>query len=272
MMKSFLLLATLFFLVGCQTPKTKLQEETEARSKSTAEILSKDIVLLDARPPFDLATAPIKQATPVLWRDFVKRQGPFENDLEADLFFHARRMARLGIKPESEVIVIGRGSKGEGEEGRLAWTLRYLGVKNVNFKSMDEFRFPPQWMAAPDRQPVPIWRPEIQKDLIIQPQDLKKQLKSDADLIIVQVTDDPGHRMSSKQIGEHLKKDVSWAQLTDMSAEKRKSFFKEFLGESKATIAVVDPKGIKAASVTLWLRDAGYNSRFLAVGTKAAFP
>ena len=45
-------------------------------------------------------------------------------------------LARAGIAPDSSVVVLGRGLQGEGEEGRIAWMLAYLGVPNIQFANI----------------------------------------------------------------------------------------------------------------------------------------
>ena len=60
--------------------------------------------------------------------------------LARDLFKVTRRLALLGISPNKKIVVVGNGAKGEGEEGRLAWTLLYLGIPHVQVVGLEHFK------------------------------------------------------------------------------------------------------------------------------------
>lgn len=258
-------LLAIFLSAACQTAQTRLTEEREVKSKAANEVLAKNVVLLDARPPFLVAAEPIAQAIPIQWRDFATRQAPFENALEADLFFHARKLARLGIGPETPVIVLGRGLNGEGEEGRLAWTLRYMGVKDVQFMTADEFRFPMQNYPKPDRSAVPMWKPQLATELNIEAQQFLDGLKSGHPFSVLEVKDKSSIK-TEVRIPKGLRREIQWSRLSVMKIEERKQFFRDMLGSNPAPIVVVDSDGVKAAAATLWLREAGYPASCLCTG------
>lgn len=254
-------LLAVFLSEGCQTAQTRLTEEREVKSKAAQEILSKNVVLLDARPPFNVAAEPIAQAIPIQWRDFATRQAPFENALDADLFFHARRLARMGIGPDTPVIVLGRGASGEGEEGRLAWTLRYMGVKDVKFMTADQFRFPTQNYPSPDRSAVPIWKPEIAEELLIDVKPFLEGVKENKFAIIAVENFVPVVQIPKPT-------EIPWDKISKLSPESRTKLLKDLLGAKSEKLVVVDSDGVKAASATLWLREAGYQASCLCSGLK----
>src|SRR6476659_7528071 len=72
----------------------------------------------------------------------------------------------MGIGPDTPVLVIGKGLSSDGEEGRVAWTLAYLGVKNVQFSEMESLKF--RLTNSVEQNPpagVPPWKPELVGDL-----------------------------------------------------------------------------------------------------------
>ena len=264
-LKKPLALGLYFVLISCQSPETKLHEEREVKSKATREAVSKKVVFLDARPPFIVATEVIPQALAVDWHDFTTHQPPNENTLVNDLYFHARRLARMGIALDTPVVVLGRGLRGEGEEGRLAWTLRYLGLQNVKFSSEDQFRFSAQSNPLPEPIAVPIWKPQLRDHLLLNVSGAKRELAKGAQLIEVEgkmARPPPG--TPSHQMKNHPT--LSWPEIYLLSLEKRKEIFSQKLGLPKGVIIVADQDGVKAATVTLWLHEAGYDARCLCEG------
>ncbi|MBI4818370.1 MAG: sulfurtransferase [Deltaproteobacteria bacterium] len=86
-------------------------------------------VILDARG--SAAKAPFVRGTRVVdWmdmRDGIGRTGRLDDDLSAV----ARELERAGARWDRKVYVIGAMGHGWGEEGRIWWTLRYLGHPHV---------------------------------------------------------------------------------------------------------------------------------------------
>lgn len=239
--RSLLVACAVMSLVACSSiPETKLHEEREAKTEAARELMKSKPVVLDARPAFVAATEPIGPALTVEWRDFTTQTNSYPNTLVADLYFHARRLARMGITPDTPVIVLGRGAGGEGEEGRLAWTLKYMGVKDVRFMSADRFRFPRQEYPAPEPQAAPIWKPDLQQDLFVPYRDVRTELKAGAKLIRV-----------TKE----------WEVLAPLSLERRQALFEKSYGPPPQNLIVLDNKGVRSAGLTLWLVEAGYRAR-----------
>jgi thiosulfate/3-mercaptopyruvate sulfurtransferase len=138
MMKSALLLLMTMILAACASTEVRSKTNT-ARRNSIAPVAGlPDIefadatVVIDARPSFVFGFEHIPRAINLQWDDFSQAEPSQKGVLQSDLFSVARRLARLGISPESKVIVVGRGLHGIGEEGRIAWMLAYLGVSRVS--------------------------------------------------------------------------------------------------------------------------------------------
>jgi thiosulfate/3-mercaptopyruvate sulfurtransferase len=124
--------------IGCVTKPTKVTESsTRGFGAATAlmgpVLLDESTVILDARPAFEYSMARVPRSLNINWVDFSERDPMARGWPQKDSFAAARRLARMGISPTSKVVVFGLGPDGQGEEGRVAWLLAYLGVENVQF-------------------------------------------------------------------------------------------------------------------------------------------
>jgi thiosulfate/3-mercaptopyruvate sulfurtransferase len=170
-------------LVGCGLKPTRAYEIEPRFSPAGAGAgsegsltepiaLTADTVVIDARRPFDFATSRIPRSLSMQWSDFTQPMPAQRGVLQADLFQVARRLARAGVDLDAPVVVVGYGRAGSGEEGRIAWMLRYLGVKQVRFASFLYFPGPfaslspipsPDAAGAPPDEPpqrnAPMWKP-----------------------------------------------------------------------------------------------------------------
>jgi len=148
-----MILFTCVLAAACQMKPTKTggtqQREFDlVVNKATKPlVLTDNMVVLDARPAFDYG----------LNRVVGSHHFPYENlaetsesgELMRDRRKLAQRLALIGLTPDTPVVVIGNGPMGNGEEGRLAWTLLYLGFKDVQTASIEMFRKNLTQMATP---------------------------------------------------------------------------------------------------------------------------
>ena len=154
-------------ILGCSLSPTKVYTVQSVDLAGLTKSLDKPIkvtdktILIDARPTFEYAVAHLAGAVNVQWVEFADLRGPFPGRLKADLQSEARKLARLGITPKSHVVVVGSGLNGRGEEGRLAWTLLYLGVKNVEVAHVDSLGLYYSNMDVPPKENVPYWEPQL---------------------------------------------------------------------------------------------------------------
>lgn len=94
------------------------------------------VAILDVRPQKDFAKGHLPRAQHMEWED--TRAGIFERGsliggkLPDDLGALVALFAEHGVSLERPVLVCGAPSSGWGEEGRIAWTLLYLGHPNVH--------------------------------------------------------------------------------------------------------------------------------------------
>ena len=202
------LIAFAIFNFGCQTKPT-VARETVSRSFGGSQALlgpialSEDVVIVDTRSSFDFLMARIPRSVSVNWSDYSEREPSQRGWPQKDLFAAARRLARMGIAPDSKVVVLGQGLAGEGEEGRVAWFLAYLGIEDIRFgrfgsvKSrlttealpestkplFEDERIESSRSLQPPEPPAtgkPIWKPQVVSSLIVTREELRGAVSNNA--------------------------------------------------------------------------------------------
>lgn len=172
-MKYFVFM-TAFLFISCQQKPTQVTSQqpilTENSSVGGKEwvqsYLKRDPVILDVRSPFDFNLAHVPTAINVRWEDFSQRDPHSRGLLDTDSFGLARRLSLIGIDPDRPVLILGKALEGSAEEGRIAWTLQVLGVKNVytmNYKSLRSLRV----QDAPNPENKPYWKPKVDESLTV---------------------------------------------------------------------------------------------------------
>lgn len=168
--KVALLFLSVAVLTSCQSPSTKgsASESTVVDPKAeAARVLGLQPAVLDARAPLDYGVSHVPGAVNVLWSDFGRPGSRDPGVLDPDHFALARRLALWGITPEKPVLVIGfAGARDQGEAGRVAWMLRFLGVNQVFVGSDAVYRGTiPRGVARPRNEPS--WIPSVRQELEI---------------------------------------------------------------------------------------------------------
>jgi thiosulfate/3-mercaptopyruvate sulfurtransferase len=203
------------------------------------------------------------------WSDFTQHEEPFEGELEKDLFFHARRLARLGIDPSTPVIVVGLGPQGHGEEGRVAWTLKYLGVKNVSFASIDHFSLPLTSEEAPPRESKSLWKPQVDDSLLVDRKTMLKLITKPRDTKAPVIVDVRTHQEYLGKTSTALNKEIPdigainipWTEFFDshgLIVPAMKQKLEAVAITPEKVLYVISEKGVESAAVTLALRELGY--------------
>ncbi len=142
-MRIFLAIVALL-LAACQMKPTKTggtqQREFEVVvSKSSKPLeLNEKMVILDARSAFDYGLNRVVGSHHFPWENLA--ESAETGEILRDQRKLAQRLALMGLTPSTPIVVIGNGPSGNGEEGRLAWTLLYLGYKDVQTANIELFR------------------------------------------------------------------------------------------------------------------------------------
>jgi 3-mercaptopyruvate sulfurtransferase SseA len=152
-------------LTSCTTKPTRMHDNQQVHQLGTEHLLEPikivpETIVVDARISFDYSMSHIPHSVSLQWADFTEPEKDQKGVIQGDHFAVTRRLARYGIGPDVPVVVVGHGLKGEGEEGRIAWTLTYLGVKKVQFADIDSLGVH-QTNVTDENPPksVPIWKP-----------------------------------------------------------------------------------------------------------------
>lgn len=259
--------------LGCQTPPTVIHESEPTQVKKGDGRESSEInwVVIDARPSFEYSLSHVPGAISMRWEDFSQKEEPYLGLLEKDLYFHARRLARMGIGPKTPVMILGRGPKGEGEEGRLAWTLKVLGVENVRFNHVDNFSTPFRNQEPPPLAAVPLWKPEVDSSLFIDKKEFLKlvmsprsQLQSPI-IIDVRIESDylgKGQSRISKKAPDIGAMNIPWTNFIDSKGQANSEIVAKLtqVGIAKdRDIVLIDEKGVRSATAAMVLRELGFN-------------
>lgn len=200
----FLFFVFLVFATGCQTKPTVVRETVSRSFEGSRALLgpielSDEVIVADARSPFDYSMARVPRSVSINWADYTETAPNQRGWPQKDLFAAARRLARLGIGPKSKVVVLGQGADGQGEEGRVAWMLAYLGVSDVRFGRFGSVKSRITTEALPESaqsaftdesskrslQPAepptaaqPLWKPEVVSSLIVTREEILGAMKN----------------------------------------------------------------------------------------------
>ncbi len=281
------LLFVLFMLAGCQTKPT-VARDNPVRKMESAERLMEPIaitpetVVVDARPRFDYSMAHIPRSISLQWSDFSEPEPTQRGVLQNDLYAITRRLARLGIGPGSHVVVVGRGSQGEGEEGRIAWMLAFLGVSRVQFADLAYFKVNmTNVMEDPAAKSAPIWKPEPIASLNVTRDEMQKAINKRAverpmetpysgEPVLYRFIDVRGGRDylgregfgAEKQVPNMDATNIPWKEFFTKGLRPdpsiREKLEKAGIGPQHRII-VFDQLGVSSAAVTLALRGMGYD-------------
>lgn len=267
-MKWGLLVASLLaVLVGCQQKPTKIvTQEPVIGENITAERLMKDNpVILDARPSFEFNLAHVPGAINVRWEDFSQQNPKSRGLLQPDLFALARRLSLIGVDPQTKVLVLGKGSQGAGEEGRVAWTLKVLGVKEVYTVLHTSYREMNPTKEAPLVQNKPYWKPEVAETLTTDFKDFKNLVsKVDSSVVVIDVRSAQEYALRNLSQIKDVKATVINVNWTDFFGEKglpdkkieRALYEKNISKDTK--ILVISNHGVRSGAVTYALNFLGY--------------
>lgn len=165
-------------LVRCQLAPTR----SSSRQSRPLEILvdkskkpvavTEQTVVLDARDQFEYGLNRILNSHHFPWENLAENRKtgePLRDQRKA-----AQRLALLGITLATPIVVVGVGPAGDGEEGRLAWNLMYLGFQDVQVASIDLFRQSLTQTPTPPPRNVPLWKPNILNNMIVDKAAFKK--------------------------------------------------------------------------------------------------
>jgi hypothetical protein len=163
----FFFSSTLLFGPSCQQKATIISNSGEMILKSPSvghkikQQLSpeKKTVVFDVRRKFDFEAFHLPGSLNFNFDEIQVRNAQGNYVLNPDLFKISRRLAHYGVEPSTQVLLIGYGPSGKGEEAAMAFYLQLLGLPTTVATSIDNFRAHP--FPAHSLESVPIWKPKV---------------------------------------------------------------------------------------------------------------
>jgi thiosulfate/3-mercaptopyruvate sulfurtransferase len=286
------------------------QDPTQVREESSAAIAShyqgtfdlkkipENTVFVDARTAFEYGLGHLQGSVNIQWQDFAQADEPYRGLLLPDAVAMARRLALYGIDPDTPVIVLGKGILSDespdskqmhsrASEGRVAWMLRYLGVKNVTWSQLDFFHGK---MVQGEMEPVKnkeYWMPELQTDLLVSQEALlqdAKIAKTETDAVILIDVRSEKEYLDKNSLNKFSNVplteagvnaanppeptkinfdtiNVPWVEFFDEQGHVNSSIEKRLVSvgiRKDQKIYVLSNQGVRSAWITLMLRNLGF--------------
>lgn len=275
--KNLVSIFILLLVAGCQQAPTRVFESHDYSGHRLSDKLGDPIVVtsktivLDARRPFDHTMFHLQGAKQLSWEEFTQ-PGALNGKLDSDLSKMARRFARLGIEPDSEVVITGYGKKGLGEEGRLAWTLYYLGVQNVQVAGIQYFKNGITQKDSPVRKNMPYWDAKPSFTVLAEYADVRAVLSNPARasqknktiIIDVRSKDEFFNRQTFKPIGvtpDIHAIHIPYPEFIDEQGRPNQELAKKLLAlgiKKSDRIVLISNRGLRSAAGTFSLLSMGF--------------
>ena len=299
MLRFFIAAAVVKSLCSCAIKPTvtteNFQRKTVFAPTPEAFEIFPDSAVLDVREPFEYSTGHIPNAHSLQWSDFTESNPEQRGVLQSDLYAAARRLARMGIGPDTKVAVVGKGIGGHGEEGRVAWMLLYLGVKDVRFASESVYKGHRVTqdvvnLGSPQSGPstlkgatkdAPVWKPSPLRSLNVTRSEVQFALNSgvqhkpvkfkNAEPVVYQIIDvrNSGDYLGQNGFGagHHIPNmnavNIPWQEFFTPQMKFRREMRSQLeavgiLPEHR--VIVVDEGGVGSGAVTVALRALGFSN------------
>lgn len=268
-MKAFkiLFLIGLFFLVSCQTQPTKVNEKlTTGPEKIRSVIIQPNTVVLDVRPYMQYMNGHLPNARHVQVDHFFERKVPFKGLILKDLSSITKRLSLLGVDPSKTIVVVGQGENGQGEEGRMAWLLSYLGVNDVSFIKESSLQLKRVSGEPGLFENVEVWKPQVNPELLVTKKEIlaiSKAPQSNSATLILDVRTQPEYLKQDSLKPRWTKNimNISWQEfiLENGRPDPTITARLESVGVTRARpIVVISDQGVRSALVTMALRELGF--------------
>lgn len=267
-----ILTLTITLTTSCQQKPTKivaqdsLMNGTLASGSFSVENLMKEKpVILDVRPAFEFNLSHVPGAINVQWEDFSQQNPKHRGLLQTDLFALARRLSLIGIDPDTKVVVLGKGPQGAGEEGRVAWTLKVLGIHDVYTLHYTSYRQMNVTKEVPPVENKPYWKPQVQESLMVGLKEFKDQvIKTDNDVVVLDVRSSQEfalHNLSQMKNVKAAIKNIDWKDFFDDKGLPTKGVEQKLVADKitmDTKIFILSNHGVRSGAAAYALRFLGY--------------
>jgi thiosulfate/3-mercaptopyruvate sulfurtransferase len=168
----YLALIVLLVVVGCEVAPTKIVEtqrhellQVVEKTQKPLTLENDDLVILDARSSFDYGLDRVRGSLRFGWETLA--EDAHSGELLRDVRQAALRLSLVGLTPDTPILVVGYGQLGQGEEGRLAWNLLYLGFQDVQVSSVGALRKSMTQELSPQAKNATYWKVSPREELQI---------------------------------------------------------------------------------------------------------
>lgn len=266
-------------LAGCQLADTKTKDtrtvprEWYGQEQLKPIEINEKTVFLDARPAFEYGLSHVPGSIRVGWEEFTDGGSQRSGILIKDLSKATKRLALLGIDKDTPVLVIGKGRDGDGEAGRLAWTLHYLGVKNVQVVHIAYFKSKLTQSETEPRANVPEWKYELREEELIPFDEMKKFIVArkphdDKKVQLIDVRTQEEYFAKSKDGSAYLTPEmptinISWQEFIDPMGRPDPAIVDKLKSVGfgpNDRVLLISNKGARSAATLMALKELGYKN------------
>lgn len=272
-------------LVGCSQ-----KQAADANSTNTTTYINNDllvstdwlkdnldkVVILDARDSKVYAAKHITNAINVTWQQFTDMEGKKPGDKGWGTLLEASKLAdavgKLGIDGTKTIVVYGAPPSGWAEDGRIAWTLKSAGLKNVKilnggYKAWDAKGYSTD-TAIPSIKATSFKISAIDTSLNVTTDYLNSNIDKVKIIDAREADEYNGAVKYGEARGGHIPHaiNITWTQLYNKDGiVKNQKDIEEILsakGINKTDeIVTYCTKGIRSADMALILKMCGYNAK-----------
>lgn len=260
--------ASILGLLGCQVVPTKT---TESRQMDFSEVVAKsqkplvlteNTQILDVRSSFDYGLIHVLNSQNFSWESLVENRG--SGEVMRDLRKTAQRLALRGLEPSVPVVIVGYGPKGNGEEGRLAWNLLYLGFKDVQVSGIEVFRKQMSSQPSHPARNVAPWEIQPKTSMEVSAQEFlawanNPKAAKEKRIFILDVRSEAEYLKSKYPELQAI--NIEWKNFYSRDGRPSVEIFKNLrsLGVEKSDrVIVIDDNGVRSASSAYALLALGF--------------
>ena len=258
----WLLCSLAFVVVGCQLEPTKINETQKRELVQVVEKAQKPLesteetVILDARSAFDYGLDRVRNSISFQWENLSENSRTGE--LLRDRNQAVTRLSLIGLTPTTPVIVLGYGPLGQGEEGRLAWTLLYYGFQDVQVSSISAFRHSMTQEPTPPPKNVLRWTLNPHPEMMLSPEGLNRLDHA----ILIDVRSEKEYLAGTANAAANIKVlNIEWRKFYTAPGRPDLHFRKELAAvgvHPEDQIVVKSDRGVRAAAAAYALLAMGF--------------
>gem|GEM_PF-5608846 len=179
----------------------------------------------------------------------------------------AEDLARAGLHRDDDLLILGDGPRGRGNESRIAWVLQSLGFRNLQVAMYSTLKSPAARESGPFKpEATARWKPKVDLRAVITAREFSK-LKESRRPLVLDVRPARIKEPLPKAFAGFVQHRIDWREFFTADGLPRNDARSTLppLAQQNGVI-VVSFAGLSSAGVTLILREWGYDARNLAEG------